>query len=277
MKKIDVDFAVVVYNNFEDTYSLCKSLSSQQSSDFTSFRCFVVDNSDQPEISNSLVKLESEFDFVFYLKTPSNLGYFGAFNYLFESASFEDSSYVVLCNNDLVFSNDFLYSLCNINPPSNCQVICPNVIAMDARGQNPHVLSRYPFHKRLLLDLYFTNYLIARMLSRLKLTFNIITKCFRKSEPLFSCAVPTEIHMGIGACYVLTKDFLKSHNKLIYPHFLYGEEAYLTKQVHDSGGKLFYYSNLVVHHLESATLSKLPKKITYDYARDGYWSYRSFY
>ena len=83
--------------------------------------------------------------------------------------------------------------------------------------------------------------------------------------------------MGIGACYVLLPSFLSRFRQLDFPHFLYGEEAYLTRQVHSAGGKLYYDPELKVQHKESATLSKLPKRTTYEFGRDGYWSYRTFY
>lgn len=83
--------------------------------------------------------------------------------------------------------------------------------------------------------------------------------------------------MGIGACYVLLPAFLKKYKSLVFPHFLYGEEAYLSRQVHERGGLLFYDPDLVVLHKESATLSKLPKRTTYEFGRDGYWHYRGFY
>lgn len=277
MKKFSIDFLVVVYNNFEDTYEFCKSLVVQKSSDLVDIRCFIIDNSDKLCISKALMGLEKEFAIVFYVKTPDNLGYFGAFNYVFENFSVRDSNFVVLCNNDLVLDQNFINILAHIDAPKDCHVICPNVIAIDGRRQNPHVLNKYSLHKRLILDIYFTSFFLARMLSRFKFAINSLSKNLGKSTAVEEYDIPTEIHMGIGACYVLTNNFLNLNNKLTYPYFLYGEEAYLTNQVHSKGGKIYYYSNLVVHHLESATLSKLPKKTTYDYAREGYWSYRRFY
>lgn len=80
--------------------------------------------------------------------------------------------------------------------------------------------------------------------------------------------------MGIGACYILSPEFLKIFNQLDYPHFLYGEEAYFSNQIHSSGGILWFDPDLVVHHAESATLSKVPKRTAYEFSKSGYPSYR---
>ena len=58
---------------------------------------------------------------------------------------------------------------------------------------------------------------------------------------------------------------------------LFGEEAFLTKQVHDAGGKLYYDPKLVVRHKESATVSRLPSRRTYEFARTAYPDYRKFW
>ena len=80
--------------------------------------------------------------------------------------------------------------------------------------------------------------------------------------------------MGIGACYILTRAFLERFKELHYPYFLYGEEAYFSNQIHTAGGILWFDPVLRVHHAESATLSKIPKRTAYEFARSGYPSYR---
>ena len=85
------------------------------------------------------------------------------------------------------------------------------------------------------------------------------------------------IHMGIGACYILPSVYFDFIKRLDYPFFLYGEEAFFSQQIHTAGGTLFYDSSLSVLHAESATLSKLPSRMTYEYARQGYPTYKKFY
>jgi GT2 family glycosyltransferase len=83
-----------------------------------------------------------------------------------------------------------------------------------------------------------------------------------------------ELHMGIGACYILTQNFLRNFTQLNSPTFLYGEEAFFSEQIHSKNGILYFDSSLVVLHAESATLSQIPKRKSYEFAREGYPLYR---
>lgn len=82
--------------------------------------------------------------------------------------------------------------------------------------------------------------------------------------------------MGVGACYILTTEFFKKFKKLDYPHFLYAEEAYLTNQIHTAGGIHWFDPDLRVHHAESASLSKIPKRTAYEFGKSSYWGCRHF-
>jgi GT2 family glycosyltransferase len=83
-----------------------------------------------------------------------------------------------------------------------------------------------------------------------------------------------EISMGVGACYVLTSSFIEKIGNLYFPWFLYGEEACLAWQVRDAGGIIWYDPDLIVSHAESASCSKLPSRLAYDFGRESYWGYR---
>lgn len=119
-------------------------------------------------------------------------------------------------------------------------------------------------------DLYFSNFYIAQSLLS-------ILKFFRPvKNPTVQYKNACEIHMGIGACYVLTKSFLKVFENLHYPHFLYGEEAFFSNQIHSDNGILWFDPSLIVRHAESAATSKMPKRFVYEYAKNAYKNYRSY-
>ena len=268
----NIIFLAVVFNNFDDTYDFCKSLDSQLILG-VNLRCVLIDNSDSAVVKSKIDGLKIEFKFVSVLRPEKNLGYFGAFNYFFQSTTCENFDAVVLCNNDLVFSSDFTQELRSLKCPNNVMVICPDVTTIDGVHQNPHVLKPRSFFGKLKLDFYFTHYLIAKFLLSIKCQINK----FRPFKRRINAAPSGYLHLGIGACYVLLPSFFNHFNRLDYPHFIYGEEAYLTRQVHSAGGRLYYVEVLKVLHKESATLSKLPSRLTYEYGKEGYWSYRSFY
>jgi GT2 family glycosyltransferase len=267
-----VTFAVVVYNNYEETLYCVESISNMNG-ESVEVKCCIIDNSDKRETQNKIDSLASQYCFVKILRPTSNLGYFGAFNFLFEKINFDKREIVVLCNNDLAFFKNFATVLCSERYPKDVYVVCPDVMTLDGVHQNPHVLKPRNFVKRFKLDAYYSHYYIACFLLVLQ---RILSKILKPRKRIFP-AEAGYLHMGIGACYVLLPAFLLRFKKLDFPHFLYGEEAYLTRQVHSAGGKLFYDPNLKVEHKESATLSKLPKRITYEFGRAGYFSYRKFY
>lgn len=267
-----VIFVAVVYNNYQDTADFVGSLSALSKNDVF-VRCVIVDNSDDRAVSDALDNLSDLCDTIQILRPASNLGYFGAFNFFFDQLSHKNSDFVILCNNDLVISKNFVEMLLLQQYSDDVFVVCPDVVTLDGRHQNPHVVRPRTFMQRLKLDLYFSFYFAACLLTWLRSMFMLNRR--QRVTPV--TLQPQYLHMGIGACYVLLPSFLSRFDRLEYPHFLYGEEAYLSRQVLMAGGKLFFDPNLVVLHKDSATLSTLPKQTTYKYARDGYWYYRKFY
>ena len=267
------DSLCVVYNNYDDTVDFCDSLKAMNLKEF-SIRCFILDNSTNPYIVDKVSGLSDSYDFVVVLPIGSNIGYFGAFNFFFQSSYFDKNRTVVLCNNDLIFDRGFCKKyIDNIESyPSDVMVICPDVITVDGIHQNPHLLKPLGFFSRLKLDLYFSNYYIA---SILKFIQKILLPFLPKKDNSYHKSGYT--YLGIGACYILDKKFFSSFKKLVYPHFIYGEEAYLSAQVHSVDGRLYYDSQLKVQHKESATFSKLPSRLVYEYGKDGYWTYRNLY
>lgn len=266
----------VVYNNLNDTIIFCDSIMSQKHLSNFDLNCYLIDNSSDAEISNSLDNLVNRYPFLYILRPDKNLGYFGAFNYALSFDFHTNANYTLLCNNDLIFTDDFFQNLSLNNYDNDFLAICPDIVTLNGRHQNPHVIKPFGFLRRLKLDLYFSHYYVACFLEILKNFLNLFNKNFKKlKSPSTSSSMA--IHMGIGACYILPSAFFINISKLNYPFFLYGEEAFLSKQIHDANGKLFYDPSLRVAHAESATLSKIPRRLTYEFAREGYPTYRKFY
>ena len=88
---------------------------------------------------------------------------------------------------------------------------------------------------------------------------------------------PKQIFIGFGAIYILTPAFFQHHANLAYPLFLYGEEAFLSKQIYDSGGIIWFEPALQVVHTESVSTSKLPSKEKYRFTQKSYNLYRGYY
>jgi GT2 family glycosyltransferase len=233
-----------------------------------SVECVIVDNSTNEQEAADCEELSKNHSWVTYIRAPVNLGYFGGLNYGISMDDPARAAYVVICNNDVQFDDEFCYKLSRKTYDSIIFSVCPDVITADGRHENPHFLKRISWFRRLQFDLYFSHYYMAQLLS-------VILRILRpvKTSPPQS-REGCEIHMGVGDCYILTAEFFRQFKKLNYPHFLYGEESYISDQIHAAGGILWFDPELRVRHALSAALSKVPKRTAYEFARSGYPYYR---
>jgi GT2 family glycosyltransferase len=262
-----IEFIVVNFNNSAYTQRLLASLSRQQSPGY-SIRCNVVDNSTSTKEASDCEKIAGQYRWATYLRPSKNLGYFGGLNYGLGRTDRAATSFLVICNNDLEFDEQFCANLAEAEYDQSVFAVCPDVVTAEGFHQNPHIRTRISRFRRLQFDVYFAHYYMSLLLSWV----------LRIVRPVKASPVPPpegcELHMGVGACYVLTREFLNRFRTLNYPFFLYGEEAYFSDQIHSAGGILWFDPSLRVHHAESAALSKVPSRTAYEYARDGYSDYR---
>ncbi len=229
----------------------------------------VVDNSlDSREAEALLIFAESNNNFIPII-LEKNEGYFSAINSGLSRIECSSYDYVVIGNNDLIFHEEFFDVLTSKKYGDEYYAICPDVCTIDGFHQNPHVLKKFSILRRLKMDLYYSNFQIAQFLTILK---NLFIRR-RVNKKINSELI---IHMGIGAIYILTPYFFRLNKHLYFPYFLYGEEAFLSKQIISTGGKLLYDPSLIVTHMESATLSLLPGKKKYLLSKQSYNEYKSF-
>lgn len=259
---------VVNYKNSQFTKNLCKSLSEQSGigGEFE-IECTIVDNSCCEDECKILRDIDFENLKINIIQADANLGYFGGLNAGLRVAK---ADFIILCNNDLYFEGDFCHRLISSAYPSNVLAVAPNVVTLDGRHQNPHLREPMSIWRKFKLDLYFSNFHIAKFLILLKSLF------IKPHTSAGDILKPGPIHLGIGACYILLSKFSEKFDQLSYPHFLYGEEAYFSKQIHDGGGIIWFDPSLVVNHHESATTSEMPSIMMYNYAREGYGEYRNY-
>jgi GT2 family glycosyltransferase len=269
-----INFICVNFNNAEYTEKLVESLLHQSGNlSLFSVRCIVVNNSTDPLDSSSLKDYCGKFSWVEVIDQPENPGYFGGLNIGLQSIGDMKGKIVVIGNNDLEYEPEFCQLLLrkHASYPERVHSVAPDVITIDKRHQNPHIPTRISPWRRLQFDFYFSHYRVAVLLSAMKSSF--LSQSIPHNPTPNSPA--REIHMGVGACYILLPAFFEHSSSLDCPIFLYGEEAFFSHQIHKNGGILYFDPDLLVHHAESASLSRLPKRKTYEYARSGYHLYRN--
>lgn len=259
----------VNFNNSECSIGLIKSLMPQWEYVHS---IIVVDNASEiaeiDELRTFVDELGPEYKERIRLhRMKMNIGYFPALNEGLQLVE-DPVDYVIIGNNDLVFAGNFLAELVQMRVESDVFVICPDVVTISGLHQNPHVVRPMSVVRKAVLWTYFSNYFLGVTVRYLKQRF------LPRKAPF----VPGQfdIHMGIGACYVLTDNFLKKVERLHAPVFLYGEEAFLSNQVKTNGGRLIYCSSLRVVHLESVTTAKIPAREKYRMTQESFRLYRDY-
>jgi len=259
----------VNFNNAEYSKQLLASLRGQSGlGEAFTLECVIVDNSTTDSDAAECEAVTTFYPWVKYVRTPINLGYFPGLNVGLEACRSQNSYYVVICNNDIEFDRKFCETLSKESYGDNVFAVCPDVITQDGLHQNPHILKKINWLRRFQFDVFYSHWYMSRLLAGILRVVRPVKSS--RQQPAHAC----ETHMGVGACYVLTAAFMKIFDRLIYPNFLYGEEAYLSDQIHSVGGILWYDPDLHVKHAESAALSKVPKRTTYEYERSGYPDFR---
>lgn len=257
MKKYSV--IVVNYNGASTTKNLINSLSSQVGlNENFHLECIVVDNSCCAAEQERLRSIGSGMVDLVLIAAEKNVGYFHGLNLGIEIAKNE---YLIIGNNDLVFDVNFFNLLASRRDDGSIFALAPNIVTVDGRSQNPHMAQRITRFHLLRLDIYYSAYWIGAILSAASRLFG------RDGRRLPNIDDEIDIHMGIGACYILTPEFSKRFAALSYPGFLYGEEAFFAKQIHDAGGRMLYVPSLKITHAESVSTSVLPRKTVYDWSR----------
>lgn len=264
-----IRFICVNFNNSDYTKMLCESLRLQnrRGLDFVIY-CCIVDNSSSDQDSKVIEDFSKKYSWIDYIRSQKNMGYFGGLNYGLSMVRSVDPDFVVICNNDLIFDEEFCHKLIRKTYDANIFAVCPDVITTDGIHQNPHQLKKISRFRLFQFDIYFSNFYISLLMLQILRIFRLFKSAQVQTQE--AC----EIHAGIGACYILTSEFIQRFNTLNFPHFLYGEEVYFSDQIHSAGGILWFDPELRVYHAESATLSRLPKRTAYEMARVGHWDHR---
>jgi GT2 family glycosyltransferase len=258
--------------NYNDSAITCKYITNilMLKSNFT-IKIIIVDNNsnneDKLRLSDFIIKLN--LDNVIVLNSEINLGYFKGLNHglLFAQEKY-NINYFIIGNNDLNFDPNFLIELENSTFDSDVLVIAPDVYTKEGIHENPHILHKVSYFRKIMYKIYFTNYIIAYILS-------LIYKPKRRHKTYTT--EPQNIYMGIGALYILTPFFFNFFTKLWDDVFLYGEEALLMGQLRSVNGKTLYLPNLKCLHYGSITTSKLKTRSKYKMEQNSYRIYSKYF
>jgi GT2 family glycosyltransferase len=255
---MNMKFGIVVtnYNNSDYTAGLIKSVRNGAQSKID---IVVVDNNSIAIEREKLRKMQDIFDNVHCIFNAENKGYFAGLNDGIKYLLIKNGSYdaIMIGNNDIEVPESFfddLESACEIL--QRYPVVCPNIITFDGVHQNPHVVSPISNIRMWIWKLYFSNFLISRIIDNLA----VATRAFSARKDAKGHATAGVIFEGYGACYLLTPRFFEKFDALWAPTFLMGEEFFLAKQIQQSGANLYYEPRIVVRHHDHGAVAKLPSR-----------------
>lgn len=262
---------MVNYNNSQLSCNCCDSLLKQQQN--ANLTIIVVDNNSKQEEKEILKNYLQGKKLVEGLYLNDNIGYFPAMAKGQELAYSKgiEYDYMIVANNDLIYEDNFLKVLSVQKLKKDVMVVSPDIIRMDGIHQNPHFINRISPMRKFLYRFYYSNWYVALFLTYVQRMFNM--KRMENNKPGFDKS--QYIYMGFGACFILTKAYMKAIKYLDTTTFLMGEEQFLTIQVEKKNGLIYYDSTLKVHHMDSATFKQMPSRFGYEWGRKSYNIYKN--
>lgn len=273
-----IGIIILNYLNYWDTIECIESLEKDT---YLEKRIIVVDNGSLNESWNMLSERYDNQNHIYLLKTEKNEGFARGNNKGIEYARNElDCEFVLLVNNDTIFTEcDMIYKiLCAYD--TNIGVIGARIISANGLEQNPMLTScdknyvkttvdrnqRFVYsickkiwHKRFenVKGLIF----FKRMILRQKVENRKIVEENQESLDLM-------LH---GACILLTKDYFEFYPYLYPETFLYYEEHILTELTRKVGLKKKFINTTSIYHKEdqsSEAAFQNQYEIIHKYAQD---------
>ena len=269
-KRMKILIVIVNYNSFTVTSRCLESIFTSLLPKGVTRDVCVVDNASDIENRRFLERLKRPN--LSIVQSNKNIGYFPGLNLGLKQYNITEYDYVIVGNNDLLFSDNFFESLCQVSYMDKYFAISPDIVTLDGIHQNPHEPNKIPKLRILMYRLYFIHYLLGCTMYNLQ---QVLKRINRKKNRVVHWEKETDVFLGYGAIYILTKSFFKVHDKLQYPHFLMGEEVYLSFQIYNSGGSILYDPHLKVRHLEHSSVSMIKNRKMYKITKQAFKRYKN--
>lgn len=188
------------------------------------------------------------FPYVSFLESGGNLGYFGAVALGLVRFPVQGLDFVMVCNNDIELLSDDFFSKLDVKL-RDWDVVAPSTKTLEGVEQNPHRSVRPSWARKLYARLFFSNYLVAKLL-----TWAVDSK----NKILSTVSITEEriVFSPHGACMVLKSTFFERGGSLEHPVLLYGEEDMVAAQAFHLGLRVGFVPELKVRHLECSSVGK---------------------
>lgn len=266
-----INIVVVNYNNSQCSIDMINTLIASE--DYLNEIVIVDNKSNSAEVLKLKVLDVEKLNFkVSIIFLDENVGYFPGLNVGIETLTEVDKIPTFIGNNDILFNDEFFSTFFKIDFPKKVFAVAPSLITSDNVYQNPAQVTKPRFFKRFFYNVYFSNYFLGTCLHAVWQGVGL------SAQSKFVKDIESKpIYIGMGAAYILMPSFFENNSKLVYPFFLYGEEAFLSKQIEDGNGILWYQSDMELVHLESVATSKMPSRRKYELMKKAHLIYKNYF
>lgn len=196
-------------------------------------------------------KSNSGHDSLHLYKSPGNIGYFGAADFVMKQIGFTDEvyQYLIISNNDIeIRDKDFFVKLLAMQ--NNAAVIAPDIVSTSTgKHQNPYRMNALSKSQQWQYRLLFSGYMVGWLLYHSR----VLIQSFNDTGLSSVKPERSAIYSAHGAFMIFTRKFFQHGGIIDHGYFLYGEEESTSAQCRQLKLEILLCPELVVFHNEHAT------------------------
>ena len=277
-----VNIVTVSYRNHGDTRAFLDSLATVRG--FQECNVTVVNNAVDSEDLAELDEIAASFGgSVTMVNSVENLYYWGGANSvilgLVDSGGCRvDSDWIIICNNDVLFTDSrFLEKLCSYDT-SEHGVIAPSIISLaNGRDQNPF-LRKPPGMLRLLKGrLLYSGFHVARMFLAMRQVADPVRQWMNRRQVTGGARGREDIYAPHGAFVVFSRRYFECGGWLDTTVPMYTEEITTGAIAEQIGVPVRYCPDLQVHHRRHATTGNTLTRLQWSRENEGFTHLRQHY
>jgi GT2 family glycosyltransferase len=247
----------VIYNSYPETLQFIESIHRCIGS---GINLILVDNSEISPDSFFTGKIKNH-DFITYIKTDKNLGYFHGAEFGLMHFLGHDPHYphwIMVCNVDIAFETpSFLENLTAFENYSDLGVIAPAIISTRwKKDLNPFCIHPVSLKKLEFLRFIYSNILLHNGYLLLHYGKRFVKLIFsqKSGNRRGDAKEMKRIYAPHGSCIIFNKKYFERGGTLHHISFLFGEEIFVGETTKRLDLNILYVPELLVRHYEHSSI-----------------------
>jgi len=266
----EIIIITINYRNTDLTEKLVSSI--EKCREYRKIQLVLVDNDSTAQSLKDLHKIKEDSSVnISIIDSKVNRYYWGGAIYAFEKIQFDEESkpdWVLVCNNDIIFDDNMIFSNLLTFETSKFPVIAPKIISQKTgQNQNPHLKNPLSIFFRIYYKLYYFSYFTAGIVHFFGSLFRTIGNSFGAAK---GNIFKEKIYAPHGSCIIFSKKYFNSGGYLDDNFKMYGEELSTAEIAKKLGLSVKYCSNLSVSHIDHASTSASSRRKNFYYSKETY-------